>query len=115
MAGNQSTITGGDSNIARTGGLQAVLDSKASTTDLTSGLDGKQHIGDGDMTNVRTAGLQARTDSKKLTTVLTSGLARKQNKLSTADLSIGIVDGLQCALGSKLDDAERPPVKYLGS
>ena len=98
----QDTIQDGDLTIAKTNGLQANLDSRATTTALTSGLATKQTIiGQGDLTISQVFDLQNALDLKASVASVTTGLSAKQNTIQDGDLSIAKTSGLQTALDSK--------------
>ena len=79
-------------------GLQAALDSKATTTALTNGLATKQTtIGQGDLTTSQVYDLQHALDNKVTTTALNG----KQEAIGDGDFTIARTHGLQAALDTK--------------
>ena len=86
-----------------TSNIQTQLDSKASTSSLTTGLALKQNtITDGSLNIAKTSGLQTALDTKATTSSLTSGLALKQDTIdSTHQIAKNCVTNLESDLTAR--------------
>jgi phosphopantetheine adenylyltransferase len=109
VMGSASALSLVDGSIAvsKVNNLQNILNAKATTTALTSGLATKQNtVQDGDLSISHINGLSTQLNDRVTYDVYTSGLGGKQNVIIDGDLSISHISGLQSELNTKATTTE---------